>query len=35
METGRVTASGTATDIAADERIQQAYLGCDVQPKAD
>jgi branched-chain amino acid transport system ATP-binding protein len=27
METGRVTASGAAAEIAADERIQQAYLG--------
>jgi len=27
METGRVTVTGTAAEIAADERIQQAYLG--------
>ena len=27
LETGRITASGTAAQIAADERVQRAYLG--------
>ena len=27
LETGRVTATGTATDIQADERVRTAYLG--------
>jgi branched-chain amino acid transport system ATP-binding protein len=27
LETGRLTASGTAADIACDERVQQSYLG--------
>lgn len=27
LETGRITASGTASEIASDERVQRAYLG--------
>jgi len=27
LETGRLTASGTAAEIACDERVQQSYLG--------
>ncbi len=27
LETGRVTATGTATDVQADERVRAAYLG--------
>ena len=27
LETGKVTATGTATDIQADERVRAAYLG--------
>ncbi len=30
LETGRITLSGTASDLLADERIKRAYLGTDV-----